>query len=300
MNLRIFSWNARSIRKNLTNNKFFELKFHLQSNFYHLILIQETWLDQNCSISLPGYSCVRHDHVSLTKHPHGGVLIFIHKSVPFRKINFVNLKYSDAVFIRVSFGFHDVIVGSVYSSPSLKTEERKADFVKLLSRPGPFFLAGDFNAKHIAWNNVKGDRSGSHLHKLCIDNLCDMHFTDSPTAFPSNGPPSFLDIAITKNIEGVFKPVTINDLSSDHLPVVFEVPIFISNEEQIKIPCYAKANWKEYRRHISFKISSLISSQEFSLKSSDEIDLNIETLQYIIRDASKLSIPAKKTVQIPL
>lgn len=196
MNLSILSWNARSIKVNPTNNKLLILRHHLQSNFYHLILIQETWLDSNCNIFIPNYTCIRKDHISPNKHANGGVLIFVHSSISFEKVNFVNSLHSDAVFVRVSVGNRNIIIGSIYSSPSLSCLKRKSDYEKLLSRPGPFIFAGDFNAKHQTWNNTKYDLSGSHLKKLIDSYSCDVSFTDSPTIYPtSKGGPSFLDIS---------------------------------------------------------------------------------------------------------
>ena len=187
MDLKVLSWNARSLRDNRTNHKLTELKFYLQTNFCHIILVQETWLDPKCNIYIPNYSCIRHDHTSNTNHPHGGVLIFVHSSIAFKQINFTNLQFSDAVFVRIFIGAKELVIGSVYCSPSLKCAERKSDYLKMISHSGPFVLAGDFNAKHTSWNNVKFDRSGCHLKKICDDNLCDIHFTNSPTAFPPTG-----------------------------------------------------------------------------------------------------------------
>jgi exonuclease III len=160
MNLRFLSWNARSIRNTITNNKFFELRNHLESNFYHLILIQETWLDSKSKVELPNYSCIRKDHNSINKHPHGGVLIFVHKSVVFREIVFCKNEVIDSVFVEISTGTSIFVVGCVYVSPSIDTDSRKKEITKLLSCPGPFILAGDFNAKHTSWNNSNSNRYG--------------------------------------------------------------------------------------------------------------------------------------------
>ena len=105
----------------------------------------------------------------------------------------------------------------------------------MISHSGPFVLAGDFNAKHTSWNNVKFDQSGCHLKKICDDNLCDIHFTNSPTAFPPTGPPSFLDLVISKNIHGISKPIASNQFSSDHLTVIFEIPYSVSIPKESKI-----------------------------------------------------------------
>lgn len=286
MSLKILSWNSRSIK-----GKLVELRHHLNSNFYHVILIQETWLNASNAIEIPKYTCLRKDRVSNSRHPHGGVLIFVHSSVPFKAINFAKTEFSDSIFIRIFSDTQDIIVGSIYCSPLRKCAERKSDYQKLLSRPGPFVLAGDFNAKHKAWNNDKNNSSGLSLLKLANENLCDLHFTDKPTTIPPRGQPSFLDIVVSKNVAGISKPVIINDLSSDHVPITFEIPINVQPTRTLKIPNYAKANWKKFKAKISSDIVKLPILQP---KSINEIDANISIFNEIVNKASRDSIPLKR------
>jgi exonuclease III len=201
MYLKILSWNSRSLQ-----GKMIELRRHLETNFYHIILVQETWLNAKVSINLPNFTCLRKDRESNSRYPHGGVLIFVHSSVSFKTIDFTSLDYSESVFIRIPFLARELVIGSIYYSCSLKCKEKKLDFMKLFSRPGPFILAGDFNAKHSDWNNIKNDRNGMNLRKICEDNVCEIHFTDKPTIDPPVGPPSFLDLAISKRVIGISKP----------------------------------------------------------------------------------------------
>jgi exonuclease III len=138
MNLKVLSWNARSIKKNP------ELYHHLESDFYHLILVQETWLN---TVNLPNYTCIRNDRESNSPYPHGGVLIFVHSSVHFNIVKFANLSNIEATFIRIPFARY-LVIGSIYCSASLKASEKQADYQNLLFRLGSFVLAGDFNVKH--------------------------------------------------------------------------------------------------------------------------------------------------------
>lgn len=295
MKMLCMSWNARSIRKNNLNNKLIELRSHILSlsNPYHLIFIQETWLDEKCKIELPGYFCLRKDHLSDKNYPHGGVLIFIHKSIVFREINFCTSEFSDSVFAQISSGSFDFVIGSVYASPSTKISERKQDFHKLVTRPGPFVLAGDFNSKHISWNNEKSDRSGMNLQKLCDNNLCEIHFSDEPTTYPSVGSPSFLDLVISKGLFGISKPKAIDDPSSDHRPIVFEIPVIISPESPLLIRNFKEANWRKFRQSI---ISQLDSSQHSPglIESTNAVDEAVDSFLNMISVAMETSIPRKK------
>lgn len=289
MNLKILSWNARSIK-----GKIPELSNHLEFNFYHLILIQETWLNPKISVNLPNYTCVRNDRESNSRYPHGGVLIFVHSSVHFNVVNFANLTNIEAVFIRIPFSARELVIGSIYCSSSLKASEKQADYQNLLSRPGPFVLAGDFNVKHSSWNNSKNDRCGSFLRKFCDENLCKIHFTDEPTNYPIVGSPSFLDFAVSKGVSGVSKPSVINDLSSDHLPIVFDIPVHVPLPVELKVRNFAKADWRKFRQSISSSMDRLTKSPSFSLAAANDIDSSVEAFNSIVNDSSKLSIPMKK------
>lgn len=292
MKLNVFSWNARSIQ-----GKLIELRNHLNSNFYHIILLQETWLNPKVSFNIPHYTCIRKDRESESRYPHGGVLILVHRSVTFKETKFAKLKFSEAIFIRVFSGTRELIIGTVYVSPSLSCAERKFDYEKLVSRPGPFVIAGDFNAKSTAWNNLKGDRSGANLLRLCDERLCEIKFTNKPTTIPPIGPPSFLDLVVSKNVTGIKRPETLNQLSSDHFPITFQIPINIPVEESMKLPNYAKANWKKFREQLSSETKSITKSPKFSLHSQINIDENILALEGIIKKATKDSVPLKKPYQ---
>lgn len=74
-------------------------------------------------------------------------------------------------------------------------------------------------------------------------------FPDSPTYYPKGrGRPSTLDLVLSHNLVDMSKPVVLNDLSSDHLPVIFDircsiVPSLVSNTTF----CYTRANWPAFQ-----------------------------------------------------
>lgn len=97
MQLKILSWNAQSIR-----NKS-DLFNHLQSETipYHLILIQETWLNPKVDFKYPSlYTCLRKDRTNNKKKnsqcPHLGVLILILKSLAFKVVPTAPLLHVEA------------------------------------------------------------------------------------------------------------------------------------------------------------------------------------------------------------
>jgi hypothetical protein len=289
MNLKVLSWNCRSLQSKLQ-----ELKEFLQNNFHHMVLLQETWLSPKISIHFPHYVAVRKDRGSSSRCPHGGVLILVHESLNFRSTTFTTLENSEANFIRLHLDGREIVVGSFYCSPKTAPDLRIADYKKLLSRNGPFVIAGDFNAKDTSWNNGKYDKCGKSLRKICRENLCDVGFTDHPTMIPTVGKLSFLDLVISKGVTGISKPKTLNQLSSDHFPISFEIYSEVSLPVDELVPNYAKAHWKHFRTKLTQDLEPL---QTCSLLSSSDIDLAVSKFTLAVKKASGESIPSKKRFQ---
>lgn len=288
MQLRIMTWNCQSFR-----NKIPELSQFLKDNFFHVILIQESWLNTKVSFKIPNFISVRKDRAANSQNPHGGVMILIHESIKYQVVNFCNVNSIESIFIKIFVDSRHFTIGSVYSPSSLTKAQAKFDLAKLLALPGPVILAGDFNAKHTNWNNLNSNAKGYDLQKLCNDNLFEISNPDSPTLYPGVGEPSIVDFVLSKGIFGISKPISINDLSSDHLPVEFNIPFFAQLPEELKIPNFKKANWKEFRRQIEINLHAHTTSEpEFN--SFDELDSHIQAFSTIVLKAEKVSIPLKK------
>lgn len=293
MSLKILSWNCQSAQ-----GKILELKRFISTNNFHVIFLQETWLNPKISsnvIKIPNYACERVDRQSDSRYPHGGVLAFIHCSIKYRKINFANLFHTESLFIEVTVDNKVYTIGTVYSSSSLSISESRSDFVTLLSRPGPFIITGDWNARHSEWNNVKTNRKGTNLSKIAHDNLCDIHFPDQPTTYPSIGFPSTLDLVISKNAVGISKPVIRNNnmdhFTSDHVPISFEILANIEIPIVSKVRSFKKADWKKFQSVFSEEMLLLTESSNCLLSTTTDIDQSIEQFKKIVRNAVDKSIP---------
>ena len=292
MRLKILSFNCQSAQ-----GKVVELSQFLEKKFFHIVLLQETWLNSKVSFKIPNYLCLRQDRETNSRYPHGGVAILVHNSLKnnYNRVKFVDLDFVESIFIQISINSFTFTIGSIYasSSPKIKAEEMRKDLEKLFSRPGPFVLAGDYNAKHTSWNNVKSNGRGRDLLKICAKNFCEIQFSDEATAFPAIGDPSILDFAVTKGVEGVSKPIVINDLSSDHVPIDFEIPTSsLDFPEEIRIKTFAKGNWNLFRKLITSDLETFKKSHP-SIDSPLEIDESIEIFTAVINNAVSKSIPTK-------
>lgn len=287
MNLKVLSWNCQSAQ-----GKIIELRRLLETQCFHLILLQETWLNPKVQIKIPNFTCLRNDRPSITQYPHGGVLIFVHESINYKVVEFAKLDFIEAIFIRIAVDAFSFTIGSIYNSSSLSITQSRGDLTKLLSRSGPTILAGDFNSKHTSWNNARNCRKGQDLYKLCNHNLHQVHFPDDITLIPAKGDPSIVDLVITKGVYLISKPEVINDLSSDHLPVKFEIPIYINIPEAIKIKSYKNVNWKKVKDSIENDLTT--DQVETLLESEEQIDSQISRLKNAIDKASTAHVPLKK------
>jgi hypothetical protein len=115
---------------------------------------------------------------------------------------------------------------------------------------------------------------------------------DSPTLIPSRGNPSTVDFVLSKAINGISDPVTINALSSDHLPIIFSVPFNSPTTKDCRIFNYAKANRKKFRQTLEASVHDLKS--QFSIMDTEQkIDECVEKISDHIHAAINKSVSKK-------
>lgn len=304
MPVNILSWNSQSL-----SNKMFELKNFIlnqpQQFQTKIILIQETWLNSNSkNISIPGFDCIRADrprdnsnHRGPNSHsqcPHGGVLIFISNKLDYRQISLPTFEAIEAVAIEIKVGAFSFKIGSIYA-PTCKQSVFKKDLNLLLSLRGPFILGGDFNAKHISWNNKINNHRGIALDTFCVNNQVDIDYPDMPTLFPDNNKSelSVVDIFLSKGLRGISKPkpLSLNIFGSDHRPVESSLAIGHEAPKPERVMDFKLADWK---RHKDSLITSLRPHQSAVLDSSGKIEESLAIIQEAFEAAAKLAIPMKK------
>lgn len=278
-------WNAHSLSANYQNTKIPELSRFIEEKNLKLICISETWLTDRSNVTIPHFYCYR------TDRSRGGVCIFIHKSIPHKFLKQISLEYAEAVQIKIHDHNRDITVSSIYCSPSCTRAQSLYFFDKVLSSPGPTVIAGDFNAKHNSWNNATFCLKGVDLFNLCNKKRVNVHPPDGPTCTPPNGKPSAIDFVLSKSIVGVSPPIVTNELSSDHMPLIFKIPLKTSSLNDIRIPNYAKANWKSYRQSLNNKFSHI--SQSLTIESENQIESAVTQLEQAVLQAAKESIPLK-------
>lgn len=281
MPLNSLAWNSHSVMP-----KLHELSRFVDEHKIDILFLSETWLKPTSQFYLTSFDCYRVD-----RH-YGGVAILIKKSIPHSFSKKVSFPFAEAVSIKVFDGNREFTLSSIYCSPAASREQAKQFFAKALSLSGPHTVAGDFNAKHSAWNNSTFCRKGSDLLKLTTSKSFVIHAPDGPTLLPPRGNPSVVDFAISKNMHGISDPKVFNEMSSDHFPITFSIPYMTRLSDGAKVYNFQKANWKKFRSFLDASTTAFHSRLN-KLDTAAKIDNCIQSLSRLIKSATDLSIPKK-------
>ena len=285
MAIKILAWNCQSLR-----NKIAELNRFVEKNNIDIILLSETWLNDKISANISSFASYRVDR------SHGGVAIFIRKSISHSYSHQISFPFAEAISLKIHDSKGDFTISSIYCSPSASRAQAKEFFLKVLSVSGPCVIAGDFNAKNHVWNSSMNCHKGSDFLKLSQSRLFKIHPPNSHTLIPSRGNPTTVDFALSKAITGVTDPKVINDLSSDHLPILFTVPFNDKIQQDQKIFNFAKGNWKKFRCYLETAARDL--KEQFTvLDSPQKINDCIAKMNEKIHHATISSIPKKLPYQ---
>jgi Reverse transcriptase (RNA-dependent DNA polymerase)/Endonuclease-reverse transcriptase len=281
MDLKCIAWNCHSVK-----NKHIELSDFLNNFPQDIILLSETRLKESDYYELQNFNCYRVDR------QYGGVAIFINKNIPHSGLLKISFNYAEAVTIKIIHPSGDFTITSLYCSPAASRAQAKDFFNRVLSVSGSSVIAGDFNAKHQRWNNSNFCRKGSDLVKLCDSKNFQIYGPNSPTLYPYVGNPSIVDFVLGKAIGRLSQPISLNVLSSDHLPISFMIPLSFNSPLLKLIPNFNQANWKKFRSVLDSE-SSMINEKFQSLDSIESIDICIDSLTVAISSAVDITIPKK-------
>lgn len=281
--IKSLAWNAQSLNNPV---KLSQLSHFVESNEIKILLISETWFNAKSSPGLAHYSCYRVDR------SHGGVALYVHKSIPHSFYKQISFDYAEAIFIKILDSPDDITVGSIYCSPAANKAKSERFFNHCLNIGGSSVIGGDFNAKHQSWNNSSFNTRGQLLKKLAESKNYEIHSPNAPTLIPAVGTVSVVDLVLSKNILGIADPKVEIDLSSDHLPVTFSIPRHSDNLNDLRIYNFGKANWRSFKSIMS-AATHLINSSCSMLDTKETIDTCISTLEDSMRLAVDRSIPKK-------
>lgn len=272
------------------SNKKLEISDFLRHHQIDVAFLTETHLKPNTNLSLPDHAIVRLDRTKTQKG--GGVAIAIKRGLQFRMLPDLRLSTIEAVGVELSSPEGPITMIAIYCPTQSKESDGTAvqfknDLQKLTRRRGKFILAGDLNARHATWGNQRNNRNGAVLAEdLQAGHYVVLH-PDSPTFYSPAGVGSTLDVTLTNMADACSAHRVITDLSSDHLPVVFEVDQSIEQRQQLSRRNYHRAKWPQLQRFVEDRVA-----ENPALETTDDIDRVLQALSDDIDEAEQQFIPS--------
>lgn len=239
-------WNANSIA-----NKNIDLSNYLSKHNTDVMMVCETYLKPQHRFSVPNYTIHRLDRLI---GPKGGVLVLVKSNIEHKLLPSFNLKVIEAIGIQINVNSSPVsLIGAYHPGGNNNTYDFKNDIHKLTSIRNSYFICGDLNSRHRMWNCASSNQAGKILFDEMQLGQFSIFHSNTPTHFPvnSNSNPSTIDIILTNNKHNISDPQTSIDLTSDHLPVHFNINCScIPIKTDVKISDYANANWLAFKNHL--------------------------------------------------
>jgi hypothetical protein len=279
------TWNANSVvPKKL---EFFDF---LLTNEIDIALINETYLKTEMPFSHPDYCCYRLDRLQ----PKGGVAILVRQDLPHNLLPSFRTKLLECIGITVESNNGPIHFISAYCpggrSSADDISKFKSDIIQLTTRRESFFIGGDLNARHSSWGCLTANQAGNAL--LGCSGPFVVHFPPSHTRIPLNcrQNPSTLDIVLTNGQHDLENIHVKTELSSDHLPVMFEVATNIHRElPDHFIFNYREADWNNFHAHLDANLNL-----EFSLdriENESQVENMIKKFTDTVMNARLSTIP---------
>ncbi|CAF3280248.1 unnamed protein product [Rotaria sp. Silwood2] len=157
----------------------------------------------------------------------GGVAVLIHDTLKTKVI----AQQFDFLLIEPDILPKPILLGAIYVPPGKPFPHNLFD--KFLNKP--FYIFGDYNAKHTDWFCIQNNSSGSQLRSWLNNTGCEMIYPTQPTSRRSS---SVIDFGITHNACG-WEAETLKEGSSDHYPVLIKTPLSTGLNN-----FFRKTNWK--------------------------------------------------------
>ena len=261
--LSILQWNAGGLRA-----KKVELLHYVSLFPPDVICIQESGLSSSSSFNIPGYISFRSDRTrsrsdnpaSTDSHIGGGVVTFVRKGLSASQFSTDSLSsldpYTDYVGVTIpclnssSLSFLNVYAPPI--RPSCHDSRIDSFSPSILPTRKDLFILGDFNCHHPLWDSSSHtDKRGSEVFDWIISSdLLSLNDPDCPTLLHrSTGNRSSPDISLAPTSLALSCSwQVLQDLGSDHLPILLEVPLKPVSHTNGHPPSFNfnKARWNEF------------------------------------------------------
>lgn len=278
--IKLMSWNANSIK-----NKLNELIYYIKINQLDVIGINETKLDSQYSMKIPGYIVYRSDRTANG----GGVAMIIRKDIK-HHVKPLTLENIESVSVCIQTKVGEICVISAYLPPGKELSQK--DLREITKCHNKYVLMGDLNARHKSWNCISSNKKGKDLLEYCLNKNITIAAPNGVTHYPKRGLPSVIDLFLIKNIENHGKPESVCELSSDHNPITLNLFQKIDEKEGTIKYNLNKTEWSKFASTLDAQIDL-----NFEIKNEQELDKQLNRFLNIIKLAVEKSTPRIKKQQ---
>lgn len=280
-------WNARSI-----TNKKVEFLNLIRTQNIEIAILTETWLKEKA------FSDALYDVIVCNREfaKGGGVAILIKKNIKYEIVSQLKTKVFETVSVKIKINSNEITFIAAYFPGGNSNKQKLLDFKQDLNLfnklSGNYIIAGDFNAMHTTWNCMRNNIWGKVLdQKLCHSNFS-LHFPSTPTYVPTNSKRSFstLDLILTNISNFLDDPFTINELNSDHLPVVFNINQTASLTIPSPVFSFNKTKWNKFNNVLNKVLTTLNLSE---INTNSDMDIFVSKLHNALHDTINKVVPQK-------
>lgn len=268
-----------------------EVMDFLKQQEIDIFLVNETKLTSKMKCKIPGFHSFRKDRPNDSAA--GGVAIYCNYNISCSEIDFD----TDSVeSLGIKLG-NNMIIASVYARPQTKIE--KHDLDKIFGVANSTIAMGDLNAKHTSWNCSSNNTNGKRLLNYTSSRGINILAPDNFTLFPYTGAlPSTVDFALVKNVNNHIDIESIDDLDSDHNPIIINLSNTNVTHQETTTLSYKKADWTKFKNYLDNKPTT-----DLAILSTEDIDKSVTILTNTIYEAVELAIPKNiikhQTIALP-
>ena len=285
---RVAHVNVRSLRPRIA-----EIGRFLVKNRIDVLAVQESWLEGDEGVTIPGYYWVGRGR---TGRKGGGTGFVVSEQVVVKSRDDLERKGLEATWVEVKRGGKNraqLLLGSVYIPPrEWQAIDVLEEVVEGLN--GNVALLGDFNAHSTTWGAAETDTAGRKLEQVLLaGGLSVCNDSEEGTIWTIPGrPPRFPDLTIlSDSVESRLEEWYVGeDVGSDHLPVVIGLSISLSQPRRVmrQVRDFSKADWKLYQQKLEESLEKWHEDQQ-EMPLSEAYDRWLE----VVRAAENAAVPTK-------
>nr|CAD7401791.1 unnamed protein product [Timema poppensis] len=271
--LRILIWNANGIL-----HQKYELEELLETYGIDLALICETHLKTNQRLNITGHNIYRTDR----EHGKGGgTAVIIKDHLPHYRANINDTENLEATTISISTKTGHINFVAAYNPPSKILLKQDLDNITTSEN---YFIGGDLNSKNTLWNSRITNRNGRILEDHSNEAEYNIIAPDTPTHYPGNylHRPDILDIILT-NLKILPDTLTVlQELDSDHNPLLCEWEVNLQHQTNWRKPTIATTDWNKFKTDLQEALP-----RDLDIHTEQDIDAAIDLFSTTIQETYK-------------